>query len=222
MVKSPDNNPYVKQVHTLPSHLLPCSSGDVSEEEHKILTSRIAHFDHVAVELGCGSGAFIMGLAQQNPKTLFVGFELRFKRSYRAAEKSLKAGLNNVLIMRTNARALPKLFKENSLSAVYVNFPDPWEKKRWKKHRLLSADFLDTIWSYLRTDGFLSYKTDHTEYFLETAKILQNCGKWQLVKFTQDLHSSEFAQGNISTEFELLFQSKALPVNFLQVNKFGA
>lgn len=220
MARSPDHNPYVAKVSTLPGHLLPCLSGGVSAEERELLGERAGQFSKRALELGCGSGAHIIGLAERAPDTVFIGFELRFKRSFKAAEKAFNARLNNVLVLRTNAKVLSELFPSNSLSAVYVNFPDPWEKKRWKKHRLLSPEFLDVIWDKLEIGGVLSYKTDHAEYFLETAKILQNSGKWLIEKFTQDLHSSEFADSNILTEFERLFLSKGLKVNLLEAKKF--
>lgn len=222
MARSPDNNPYVAKVSTLPEHLLPCLGGGVSQTDLAAVRNRCAQFSACAIELGCGSGAHIIGLAEREPETLFLGFEIRFKRSYKAAEKAAKAGLKNVLILRTNAKAADELFAAESLSAVYVNFPDPWEKKRWKKHRLLAPEFLDVLWGKLQFGGALRYKTDHSEYFLETAKILQNSGKWLVEKFTQDLHSSDFAQANILTEFERLFLSKGLPVNSLEAKKFVA
>lgn len=173
----------------------------------------------VILELGSGSGGHLISRASDDPFHTFCGVELRYKRVVRTAEKSKKAGNNNLVLLRTNSSFITDIFPEQSIAGIYVNFPDPWAKKRWKKHRMLSSDSLKDLSKLLVSNGFISFKTDHEEYFDSTLDTVKNSGDLELTISTRDLHNSPEVQENIVTEFESLFLSQSLPIFHLKAKK---
>lgn len=209
-------NQYIDLVAAKPAYIVAGRSNSLSPEQIAQVRRVCGDFDGVFCELCSGSGGHLVELAQAHPNQLYVGFELRFKRAFNTAKKAERLALQNLLVLRTTAFLLPEVFTERSLSGVYVNFPDPWEKERWKKNRVLNPKFLDAIASRLRREGFLSYKSDHQEYFESTVKMLEVHPLFSITSCVRDLHASELGPSSIKTEFEKLFISKGLPIHFLQ------
>lgn len=179
------------------------------------LSSR--HFKGVFCEIGSGSGSHLIQLAMRSPESSFLGLELRYKRLFKTAEKAEAAGLENLLLARIDAKMLNQIFPESSLDGVYINFPDPWyRKRRWHAKRLLSADYLQMLSMLIKPGGFFSYKTDHKERFEETCENLKSSSAFELQCHTTDLMNSEFAAQNIATEFERLFLSKKQPIYYVK------
>ncbi len=213
MTKS--ENQYKLKISDFPDRLLPFEDGKPTDNELLTLKTRISEAKDIICELGFGSGMHLLELAERNPDTLHVGFELRYKRTYRCAEKSISRGINNILLVRTFAQDLFPFFEPQSISGVYINFPDPWDKPRWAKHRLVTNEYLTKLLQMLKSDGFFSFKTDHPGYFNEVVKLLGEIPNYKVVESSLDLHKSEFSDKNILTEFESLFKSKGLPVHYL-------
>ena len=212
-------NPYIDKSATKPGYLLPFLTEEVSDQDIVDFREKISGFSRIVVELGSGSGGHLISLAARDPGAIHLGFELRFKRAVRTAEKAAQRDLHNLLVLRTTAFNLGNFLPEQCIDAVYVNFPDPWAKKRWKKHRMLNNDFIVTLHKLLKPQGFLSYKTDHLEYFDEVVELVTKLGIFSVEKFTKDLYSSPYLLGNTPTEFEKLFRSKDLPVLFTELKK---
>ncbi len=212
-------NPYKPLCAETRGILFPFAEGKVTEDEMLRFRAFQKSFGRMYCELGSGSGMHLIERASRDPSSLFVGFELRYKRVYRSYQKSEKLGLQNIAFLRTDAEALPAFFEAKSLEGIYVNFPDPWAKARWQKHRLLNAEFLGKICSLLCDSGFLSFKTDHREYFDQVAGIITGMPDFTINSYTNSLHDSEFLETNVSSEFEKLFKFKGLPVNYLLASK---
>ena len=171
----------------------------------------------VHVEIGCGSGLYLIGWALANPQDFFIGFELRYKRLVLAAKKMEQKDTHNILLMRERGEFLREYMPKNSMDCMHINFPDPWSKKSRRKNRILSAEFLSVMLPLFRSKGELLFKTDHLEYFETVTEILQQLKTYKIVAHTSDLHSSEYNENNILTEFEMLFKSKGNPpIRFLR------
>ena len=213
-------NQYIGLVATKPAIILPCKNNKLDSLEIDFLRHKASQFSKVILEFGCGSGEHLIERAARANDTLFVGFEIRFKRSFRTAEKAEKRGLLNLVVVRHTARAVTEIFSDKSVDGIYVNFPDPWsDRRKWAKHRLLQPSFIAQMEKLLKPGGFISYKTDHQECFLETKKYLQAQSGLSIEKYTEDLYSSDFLYGNVTSEFEKLFCSKSLPVFYLEAVK---
>lgn len=192
-----------------------------SEEEALKARLRLAGASTCLFELGSGSGHHLIELAAQNPDALVVGVELRYKRAYRTVEKAGLRNLNNLMVIRGDARSLAQYVAPLSLDAIYVNFPDPWSKRRWLKHRLLSEEFLAVLSDSLRVGGLFSYRTDHREYFEATRSIVLKMQNLEVVRDIEDLHRNASEGSHIPTEFEGLFRSQGEAVYLLEARKRG-
>lgn len=190
-------------------------------ENQDILKPAIEPYKNIILELGSGSGNHLIGQAKFAPENAFFGFELRYKRAVRTIQKAEKIDAKNVFILRTDAKNFDQYFAANSLLGIYVNFPDPWEKKKQRKNRLLNQEFLQVIADLLVPGGFFSFKSDHLEYFLSIAEILKTKSSLVIKEYTEDLYNSEYISSNIKTEFEELFCSQNLPINYLMACRGG-
>lgn len=212
-------NPYINLVQSHPDHLVHAERGALTDVQCRDLQDGLSRWGEVYCEVGCGSGGHLCRRAALRPAAFFLGFELRYKRAFNTAKKANREKLFNLKVVRGDAHQLLAVFGEQCLDGLYVNFPDPWSKRRWLKHRMLSADFLRAVHQRLKPGGFVSYKTDHAGYFEATEELLGELGIFRIAKFSRDLHRSEYVNENIYSEFELLFRSKGRPVFFLQADK---
>lgn len=126
----------------------------------------------LALEIGCGIGDFILQLARSQPHTDFLAIDIYNKGCLKTCRKLDAAALDNVRVLRLEARHLLTSYLErDSLSAVYINCPDPWPKLRHRERRLVNADFLRLLLYYLRPGGELFFSTDFADYAEEVATL---------------------------------------------------
>ncbi|MBX7144547.1 MAG: tRNA (guanosine(46)-N7)-methyltransferase TrmB [Oligoflexia bacterium] len=215
-------NQYIDLVAQCEEYIISFPNRGIPEDARARFLSETENWPRIVVEIGSGSGGHIIEQAALAPEVLHIGIELRFKRAFKTAEKAQKRGLTNVRLLRANARILPEICSPGRLDGVYVNFPDPWDKKRWLKNRILNPEFLEQLHGLLSPQGYLSYKSDHQGYFAETLSQLEKSGKWHILHKTTDLYSSELLSRNVPSEFELLFKSKKIPIGYLLAQKIGA
>ncbi len=211
---NPDLNPYVTEmdqhrdiIKTLPP------------EANKDFFDFIKTDAPLIVDLGCGAGNFLRDYAIQNPDARFVGFELRFKRLVKGAVKFKKRDIDNIRLVQARAEDITDWFPEKAISEIHVNFPDPWPKKRHRKHRLISQAFLNNVHKLLRDDGAFTFKTDHEDYFNYAVEQLTAYPYLNIKEYSEDLHNSRYNETNILTEFESLFKGKGFPVYYMKTDK---
>ena len=215
-------NPYSTKLIEYPDLIIDALKPDRWQESSIKIKEKISSYKNYVIELGSGSGEHLIARAALKPETLFIGVEIRFKRIYKTAEKITQLNLKNVLLLRIFAEDILKVLPEKSASIVYINFPDPWAKRRWLKHRLVSKNYLQVLQKLLKKDGTFSFKTDHPDYFQDVRAILLELSSgWRITKESTNLYKSAFLEGNIPTEFERLFLSKGLPINFLEAHPIG-
>lgn len=208
-------NPYSEWIYDHPLNLLPHPSRSLLEEKR---ASGPTCSGKLILELGSGSGAFLLQLAARAPGCHLVGFELRYKRLVKAARKLDRANLRNVWLLREVAENFHHYFDPGTVDRVYINFPDPWPKAgQWKK-RLLSPGLLAQLESTLKPGGRVCLKTDHSGYFLHILSLLRERAQWRILHFSNDLHRFGPPGRNLRTEFEQLFASKRKPIFFLDMD----
>lgn len=106
------------------------------------------------VEIGFGSGDYLVQQAAEHPEIDFVGIEREWQCMQRALRKLVQAGLNNVrLILGEAIPALNYLFSPASVARFYALFPCPWPKEKHARHRLFSTRFLRLLYSRLNLDA---------------------------------------------------------------------
>ena len=205
-------NPYMARIYDYPELLIPHPSPENFQQLWDSKKGNIsAASGKVHLEIGSGSGRYLIEWAQANPQDFFIGLELRYKRLVLAAKKMEQQNIHNILLMRERGEFLHEYLPNDSMDCMHINFPDPWSKKSRRKHRILSADFLTKVYPYFSSGGELRFKTDHLEYFETVTDIIQNLETYKIVEYSKDLHRSEYNEHNILTEFEMLFKSKGNP-----------
>lgn len=129
--------------------------------------------EDVIVEIGPGRGDFLFHLAGIHPKKTICAVEIKAKRFHKLIERRNRQKLTNIkLILADAAVALPELFEKISVESIFINFPDPWPKKRHAKNRLLKYPFLKICSKILKPGGTLFITTD-AEWYSE--EIYNHC-----------------------------------------------
>ncbi|MCM1180260.1 MAG: tRNA (guanosine(46)-N7)-methyltransferase TrmB [Clostridium sp.] len=165
--------------------------------------------DHpIYIEVGMGKGQFIMTLAGQHPDINYVGIEKYSSVLVRAIEKQEELNLPNLYFIRMEAEYIADVFAPDEVSGIYLNFSDPWPKDRHAKRRLTSVPFLERYEKILKKDGHVVFKTDNRDLFEFSLGQVEEADHWKLLNHTFDLHHSEYADGNVMTEYETRFVEK--------------
>lgn len=119
----------------------------------------------VHLDLGCGIGFFLCERSGMLPGVNFIGLDAKVERVARAARRCFLAGRGNVRLMTGWAEELlSTAFVAGAFEAVYVNYPDPWPKRRHHKNRMIQTATVPTIAGLLQPGGRLYFTTDHGEY----------------------------------------------------------
>jgi tRNA (guanine-N7-)-methyltransferase len=161
--------------------------------------------DHsLHIELGTGRGGFLLTLAQQEKETNFIGIERFAPVLAKAAKYAEETGAPNVAFLHEDVTRLPAFFANGEVDRIYINFVDPWPKKRHAKRRLTHTNYLHLYKQILREGGSIVLKTDNEQLF-EFSLNEFAANRFQLRGITFDLHHSDFAAGNIITEYERRF-----------------
>ncbi|MEA4972647.1 tRNA (guanine-N(7)-)-methyltransferase [bioreactor metagenome] len=167
----------------------------------------------IYAEIGCGKGKFVIQNAIENPNINFIGIERQTTIMAIAARKT-NDEMHNIALIRGDAETLADIFEPAELSRIYLNFSDPWPKKRWAKRRLTHRHFLEIYKSLLGGDKEIYLKTDNTVFFESSLNEFCETG-WRLSNISLDLHNSGI-EGNIMTEYEERFSSLGQPIYRLE------
>lgn len=167
------------------------------------------------LELGMGKGKFIIELAKKNPDINYIGIE----RSATIVLKAIAAcehcayskgefyepQISNLRFMCENVENLENIFPPHSIDKIYLNFSDPWPKKRHENRRLTHNKFLSIYKKILKPGSLLEFKTDNVELFDFSLEEIKN-SNFRLLEYTYDLHNDEkLNKDNIMTEYEAKF-----------------
>lgn len=164
------------------------------------------NYNPIYIEIGMGKGDFIIENAKRYPYINFIGIEKAPSVMVCAVKKlnEEKNPLPNLKLIRADALLLKECFAENEVSKTYLNFSDPWPKKRHAKRRLTSPVFLPIYQYILRDEGELILKTDNRILF-EYSLISFQQFHMNFLDVCLDLHHSEGYEDNIQTEYERKF-----------------
>lgn len=165
------------------------------------------------LEIGTGNGLHFAHHAMKYPERCLLGLELRYKPLIQTIRRALRNGSQNARVARYNAYLLHEMFTPGELNDVFIFFPDPWEKLRQHKHRLIHDQFLASLFEMQRPGARLVFKTDSRNYFDWSLTRFQR-SPYKMVGFTYDLHNSEFASMNFITQFESIFIRQGLQIGY--------
>ena len=111
---------------------------------------RFGNDNPIHIEIGCGKGNFIVGMAKMYPDVNFIAIEKVEDVIVMAMEKTVAAELTNVLFMDMDAEKIEDIFEFGEIRRIYLNFSDPWKKNKQAKRRLTHKRFLDRYKAVLK------------------------------------------------------------------------
>lgn len=180
-------------------------------------SSKFENNNPIHVEFGTGRGKFITTHAKNNPDINYIAMEIKEEVLLKAVEKAHEANLNNILFVWGNVNNILDYFEEKEISRVYVNFCDPWPKKRWAKRRLTHSSFLEKYDTILKDDGELHFKTDNRDLFEFSLNEIA-ASDWMLKNISLDLAKNTEIE-NITTEYEDKFMSQGMQIYRCEAKK---
>ncbi|WP_163653410.1 tRNA (guanosine(46)-N7)-methyltransferase TrmB [Listeria sp. PSOL-1] len=170
----------------------------------------------IHIEIGSGKGQFISGMAKQNERINYIGIEVVESVLVLALDKALAADVKNLRLLAVDGGNLTDYFSPDEIERIYLNFSDPWPKKRHTKRRLTNPRFLTIYQHLLPQSGEIHFKTDNRGLFEYTLQAFSEYGL--LLQYVSlDLHQSQF-EDNIMTEYEEKFSKQGYPIYRLEAS----
>jgi tRNA (guanine-N7-)-methyltransferase len=156
-------SPYIVDLDSLPR-----------DDAHRVEWSRV--FEREAplrIEVGIGNSAFLIEVARLEPGYNYLGVEYSWKRVIKYAKRVESSGETRIRILPVHAdRVLEGAVRPGELDHLFLNFPDPWPKRRHAKKRFVQDDSMTQLRTLLAIGGGLSFKTDMPEYAFQMLAVL--------------------------------------------------
>jgi tRNA (guanine-N7-)-methyltransferase len=175
----------------------------------------------LVVEIGFGRGEFLMALAAERPGRAFLGVEYSAKRVLKMARRVARAGAGNLRLLHARGEdVLRELLPDACVEAFWINFPDPWPKKRHARRRLLQPERVRELALRLVPGGALHVATDDVPYAeqidaaLAAEPLLENA-----------LAPARFARempGRTATAYEIEWRAEGRPLHFFLYRRRAA
>jgi len=166
------------------------------------------------VEVGCGKGKFTAETARENPQVLMIAVERCREAMVVAMEKARDMGLTNVFFIDMDVEHIEDIFASQEIDRLFINFPDPWPRKKNAKRRLTHRGFLDKYCRVVRTGGEFHFKTDNAPLFEFSVEEFAACGL-EVKNLTRNLHENGIV--GIMTGYEEKFHALGTPINRCEV-----
>lgn len=169
----------------------------------------------IEMEIGMGKGNFIIQKAKKNPQINYIGIEKYSSVLVKALDK-ITDPLPNLCFLCLDAKELPTLF-DHEITKVYLNFSDPWPKKKHTKRRLTSDNFLSFYDDIMQTEKQIEQKTDNRHFFEYSLKSFTDYG-YHIEEISLNLSEDE-KEDNIETEYEEKWKKRMVPIYYVKVKK---
>ncbi|QCT03926.1 tRNA (guanine-N(7)-)-methyltransferase [Paenibacillus algicola] len=173
----------------------------------------------IHVEFGMGKGQFISQMSYRNQEINFIGVDMYDELIRRASEKGRLAWAEeevesppNLQLALMNIENVEDVFEEGELERIYLNFSDPWPKKKHGRRRLTHPRFLDKYVRILNERGEIHFKTDSVSLFQFSLNAFADYGL-QMTNISLDLHAEGPNEEFVMTEYESKFYSQGMNIH---------
>jgi len=168
------------------------------------LTKLFPREQPLEVELGSGDGSFLAEYARLQPERNFIGVERLLGRIRKLDRKGQRAGLTNLRGVRIECSYfLEYLLPPGSAVALHVYFPDPWPKRKHRRHRLINERFPALARQALAPGGRVYLRTDDKDYFEQMLHVFGADAGFQAVEAPDQLTA-------LLTDFEKDFTAQGV------------
>lgn len=168
--------------------------------------------DNLRLEIGVGRGDFIVQMALANPDTYFLGVEMSSMALAIAGKKIIENEIKNVLLINIDMHYLFEKIGENKFDIIYLNFSDPWPKKRQHKRRLTYPTCLNEYYKELKKGGKVIFKTDNDLLFEDSIPYFEE-SPLEIISITRDY--AVLDNDDKMTEYEKKFRGLNTPIKRL-------
>lgn len=127
----------------------------------------------IHLEIGCGTGEYLLALAEQHPDELYLGVEVSRRAVFHAVNQANKANLENVRFVFTDFKMTYPQLRPDTLKIVYLHYPDPNYASRFTKRRIFDQEFLAHIYPALAPGGIISVVTDQHQFFMDMLALAE-------------------------------------------------
>ena len=170
----------------------------------------------ICLELGCGKGKFINKMAEMFPEKNFVAIE-KYLHVIATGVRKASNSRQNLAFAIDDIKNIEKYFSKSKVSCIYINYYNPWHKKRHAKRRLTHRNFLDIYKKILEPNGKIYFKTDNLPLFEFSLNEFSD-NNWHLKNISFDLHKSSLNDNNIMTEYEEKFSNLGMPIYYCEAH----
>ena len=186
-------------------------------QEVMISIDEMKKLDHLfALEIGSGKGKFLIDMAKKYPDKEFIGVERNVTCAGITAKKLVEEEITNAKLLYENADILLDVLKDNVIENIFLNFSDPWPKKRHAKRRLTAPGFLNKYLRVLSPSGVIRIKTDNEDLYRFTMENLAE-SPFILLEFTENYEKLD--EFDTLTEYEMNFRESGKPIYRVVVKK---
>jgi tRNA (guanine-N7-)-methyltransferase len=170
------------------------------------------------LELGFGKAEVLIELAGAAADTRFLGVEVSRKRVQKAGRRVARAGVRNVRLLHSPAEyLLERVLPDACITELWINFPDPWPKKRHHKRRLVRPDVVRQLVRVLVAGGRLHLATDHDGYAEWIAGVLE--GVPSLTNLNAPAPWSDVRPARCETRYEAEFLAEGRSIAYFEYRK---
>lgn len=170
----------------------------------------------VVLEIGSGKGDFIAAISLAHPEYNYLAIERVKTVAGMMAKKLVDQGNENVKVFPWNAELIFDEIKEGFVEAIYLNFSDPWPKKKHEKRRLTFIKFLEQYYRILKKGGRLYFKSDNDSLFEYTKEEI-GLTKFKVISIEENYAFDE--QTDFITEYENKFRSVGKSIHRIILEK---
>lgn len=170
----------------------------------------------ICLEIGMGKGNFLLGMCLNHPNINYIGVEKYSSVICSAIKKINEYELDNLKILNIDIMDIPQ-YLYGKIKTIYLNFSDPWPKKRNTKRRLTSENFLKLYDNLFKDEKHIILKTDNDNFYEFSKESLLSYG-YKIINETYDLHNSDITDSP-KTEYEEKFSSQGVKIKYIEVIK---
>ncbi|AKX33739.1 tRNA (guanine-N(7)-)-methyltransferase [Spiroplasma litorale] len=182
----------------------------LQEEDYINCLNKFDNDYDIHLEIGCGKGNFVINKSENNEKINYIALEKERTVIGVALKKSIEyfgSFKQNLRFLNLNADKLSSFFAKKQISKIYLNFSDPWPKKRHSKYRLTNVKYLDIYFDILLKKSTIEIKTDNEGLYNFTLEEAIK-SKFKLLYNNDDLYSDlKELENNTQTEYEVKFNA---------------
>ena len=172
--------------------------------------------ENLRLEIGVGRGDFILQMALANPDVYFLGVEISGMALAIAGKKLLENEVKNVLLVNMDVHYLFEKMGKDRFDYIYLNFSDPWPKKRQHKRRLTYPTILNEYYEVLKNNGKVIFKTDNDLLFNDSVEYFKE-SKFVVESITYDYQNLD--EDDKMTEYEKKFRGLNTPIKRIVARK---